>query len=762
MVRSPPARMVNDAGIEDAGIEDAGCEDAGFEDAGCEDAGTEGPAARAARLGVLVTWQDDQGRDAQLSPETLEALLAALGEPAAGEAEPGLGGVQVGWLGGDPRSPVRLHRGGTVDGWGSVPGGVDQDLPVDQDPSVDQGTRDDPGRPGGAEEAATLRDLLDERSVSVGVATRRDGPDGGWWELPVGLAPGYYRLVGQGGPAELVVLAPERLPPAVPGGGRCFGFAVQLYAVRSQHSWGMGDFADLADLARWAGGLGAGFLLLNPLHAPAPTPPVADSPYRPSSRRFVSWLHLRCEDLPEYASASDHVRERVDALGRDVPRHGPIDRDAVWRAKRGALELLCPWDRLGDPESLPVALRDFATWCALAEALGPDWRRWPAGLRHPRAGEVASRRHELASRVAFFAWVQGACDEQLRRAQVAAMDSGMALGILHDLAVGVDPAGADAWLDQDALAGSASLGAPPDAFTPAGQDWQMPPWHPRRLVSGELRPFRDVLAAVCARGRGVRVDHALGLFRSWWIPHGLTGGAGGYVAAPGEALLASLVLEAHRAGALVVGEDLGVVGPGVRESLSRRGVLGCSVLLFEPDRPGSWRADSIASVTTHDLPTARTILRAAQAEERIRRGLVHAADVPGERLRARERRDEIVGTLGELGLATPEADEEELLEALHAALALSPARLVVINVSDAVGDLRQPNLPGTIDAYPNWCLPLADVTGSEVTLEDLCAHPLPQRVARRVRQALDDGTELAVGRAGPGAAEPGHPAGGRA
>ena len=306
--------------------------------------------------------------------------------------------------------------------------------------------------------------------------------------------------------AVLEALEDERCPAAAkaPAGGavapfprhRSWGFAVQLYSVRSRGSWGHGDLRDLADVAAWSGtALGADFVLVNPLHAAEPTAPISPSPYLAMTRRHLSPLYLRIEDVPEYARLGAGDRARVDALGaplRAASRTAAlIDRDAVWAAKRAALEIiraagLSP-ERQTELDAFRArdadAVQDWATWCAIAEVHGPDWRTWPTALADPRSPEVAALRRARADRVDFHAWLQWLTAEQAAAAQRAARRAGMSIGVISDLAVGAHPGGADAWARQDVIVTGMSVGAPPDEFNQRGQDWTLPPWHPGWLAA---------------------------------------------------------------------------------------------------------------------------------------------------------------------------------------------------------------------------------------------------------------------------------------
>ncbi|WP_239149504.1 4-alpha-glucanotransferase [Streptomyces sp. SID12501] len=565
------------------------------------------------------------------------------------------------------------------------------------------------------------------------------------------LPPGVHELDalspdGRTAHAHLVV-APARLPTPT---GRSYGLLVQLYSLLSRRSWGMGDLGDLGELSAWAGrALGAGFVQVNPLHAAVPGAPTDPSPYRPSSRRFPDPVHLRIEDIPEFAyiGEAEH-RERVRGLleraGRlresVLEKDELIDRDAVWELKREALELVCavplgPGRQAAYSDFLAragEALEDHATWCALAEVHGSEWSRWPTGLQDPRSAETARARGELMDRVDFHSRLAWLTDTQLADAQRTARDAGMPVGIVHDLAVGVHPGGADAWVQQEYFAAGMSVGAPPDAFNARGQDWGLPPWRPDRLAESGYAPYRQLLRSLFGYAGALRIDHVMGLFRLWWVPQGLAPTEGAYVRYDAEAMLAVLALEASRAGAIVIGEDLGTVEPGVRETLHERGVLGTSVLWFERDwngdgrplPPEDWRADCLATVTTHDLPPTASRLTGDHVELRDRLGLL-TNPLAQERAEAAADTSEWLTLLSRLGLLKGESGglsgeaEEAEIQAVHRYLLRTPARMIGVWLPDGVGDRRPQNLPGTWNQYPNWRLPIADAEGRPVTLEEL-------------------------------------------
>ena len=541
--------------------------------------------------------------------------------------------------------------------------------------------------------------------------------------------------------------------PAAPSGPRSgWGFTVQLYSVRSRHSWGHGDLRDLADLATWSGReLGAAFVLINPLHAAEPVPPVSASPYLPMSRRFLSPLYLRVEDIPEYAQLPSGQRQRIAALAAPLQAGNSspalIDRDAVWAAKRAALEIvraspLAPARRAAFRRFTVregQALDDWATWCALAEIHGPDWRSWPAALQSPRSATVAAERARLHARVEFHTWLQWATQTQRAAAQAAARAAGMSIGVIGDLAVGAHPGGADAWAYADVLAPGVSVGAPPDEFNPRGQDWALPPWHPGRLEAVGYEPLADLVRAGFADTGGLRADHVMGLFRLWWVPAGMPADQGTYVRYRHEAMVGLLAGEAARAGGVAIGEDLGTVEQWMRDYLAARRVLGTSMLWFErradgtPLPPRRWRRDCLATVGTHDVPPAAAFLTGEHVALRSRLGLL-TGSLATEREHAAAAvavwRDALAGQ--RLLPPGPAPGPAEFTRALYGYLARTPAALIGVSLADAVGDRRPQNLPGTTDQYPNWRVPLCDGEGRAVLLEDLEKRQGVQELARTV------------------------------
>jgi 4-alpha-glucanotransferase len=670
--------------------------------------------------GVLTEYVDWRGQPVEVAAETIEAVLAAMGVDAHDPDRARRERDEESWLrmlppsivtveGQEARTRVHVTDGDPVEVWVDLEDGDTRTL----------------------EQA---RDWVEPREIGgrrIGVATFAIPPD-----LPLGYH--WLRARSDGTEASCQLVVTPRwlgLPPRA-GSGTHWGFATQLYSVRSAESWGVGDLTDLTDLAVWsASELGAGYVLINPLHAAEPLAPVQPSPYLPSSRRFFNPIYLRPERIPEYAGLPAAEREAVDQLAAELPpwltAQDEVDRDSAWTAKRAALRIVHAVPRSAGREldfaafrrREGVALADFATWNVLAEDHGSDARTWPEELRRPDSPAVAAYARDHADRVDFVCWQQWILDEQLQQAQAKATNAGMSIGIVHDLAVGVHPGGADAWRLPDVYAQGVHVGAPPDPYNQLGQDWSQPPWRPDRLAELGYQPFRDLIRTVLRHAGGVRVDHILGLFRLWWIPVGGPPSEGTYVRYDHEALVGVLALEAHRAGAVVVGEDLGVVPPETRAFLSSRGVLGTSVLWFERGEEGEplpaeqWREWSLASVTTHDFPPTAGYLAGDQVRLQHQLGILEG-DLEDELASARTSVEEWLAEVRRRGLLDGD-DTDDVVRALHRYLTLTPARLLNVALTDAVGDRRTQNQPGTTDEYPNWRVPLAGPDGVPLSLEEV-------------------------------------------
>ena len=692
-------------------------------------------------LGVSTRYWGWDGTEKDVADSTLQAILAALGTPvttdgdiaalrARREREP--------WERTLP--PVTVMR---EDRSSSVPVHVDHGSPVTVHLRLEEGGRVDLVQGEDHTPPFDLEGTLRGRARFL---------------LPEGLPLGWHRLVAETatGPAEAdLVVTPARLTVHEQyASRRAFGVQAQLYSVRSERSWGIGDLADMRDLAAITGARhGADFLLVNPLHASYPTPPVEPSPYLPVTRRFTAALYLRIEDVPEFRALPEHARQRIALLrgtvsGRNT--HGDrLVRDEVLTAKLGALEELFAMPLTAGRAALLDAYRaregqglaDFALWSALAESV-----RGTADeelLQHLDEATLERARAELAERIEFHVRVQWWLDEQMAAAQAAAREAGMRIGIMHDLAVGVEQVGADSWALQDVLARGATVGAPADQYNQQGQNWSQPPWHPEHLREASYRPWRDMLRTLMRHAGALRIDHVLGLFRLWWIPEGHEAADGAYVSYDHEAMIGILALEAQRSGTLVVGEDLGTFEPWVREVLVDRGILGTSILWFEHDAAGrplraeDYRTLCMASVNTHDLPPTAGYLAGDHVTLRHELGLLErplaeelAEDAAG--------REEVLDVLRGEGLlpAGPAEDVEQTVIALHRHLARTPSMLLGVSLVDCVGERRIQNQPGTDEEYPNWRIPLADAEGRPVGLDEIATDPRAARLLAAVREGI--------------------------
>jgi len=565
-------------------------------------------------------------------------------------------------------------------------------------------------------------------------------------DFEIGAVPG-------SGAAELAMDSPSLSVPAA----REWGFAVQLYSVRSKESWGHGDLHDLARLARWsAAELGAGFILINPLHAAEPLPPISPSPYLPMTRLFTSPLYLRVEDVLEYGAmpAADKrtIHEIATLLRAANATSDLIDRDAVWRGKRAALELIAQVPLTESRQRAFAAFRaeraraleHWCTWCALAEEHGADWRDWPPELADPaRGAEVVAGDEKLSRAAEFHAWLQWQADEQLSAAQDAAKAAGMSHGIIHDLAVGTHPGGADAWANQRLLAPEFSVGAPPDGFNQLGQNWAQPPWNPRALEAAGYQPVAELFAAALRHAGGLRVDHVMGLMRLWWVPQGQPADRGAYVSYDHRASVGALARAAAAADAVAIGEDLGTVDPWISEYLADQGILGTTMLWFATARggaplpPADWRPNCMATVGTHDVPPVFGFVTGDQVTVRARLGLLKTSEKQ-ERAESEAMLARWQAALIAEGLLSSEhpPSPAEFTIALYGYLRKTPAVLLGVSLADAVGDRRTQNIPGTRDEYPNWRIPLCDDTGRPVMLEDLPAIELLGAVCQAVSPAV--------------------------
>lgn len=686
----------------------------------------------AAACGVATEYWDQAGRQITVQQETLVAVIASLGHDVSTPEliEHALVEVQLrNWRRMLPVFVVGVH-GHDRRLWVHVPDGA----PAQAWVVAESGERTD------LAQMDFWVEPLEVDGQRIGEAS---------FAIPMDLPIGYYTLHAQSGELQAtttLAMTPARLDPAAAAGDRQWGFMAQLYATRSEHSWGLGDLHDAGQLAAWsAREFGAGFLLINPLHAAAPFGPMAPSPYLPVTRRFANPMYVRIEDIPELQSARRKDRKRIVKLAAALQATNRssafLDRDAVWSAKREAMSLLFESGLTVDRATQFAhycanegqGLVDFALWSTLCDIYGHQPASWPAEYADAHSPALREFLAEYAMDVQFHMWLQWIAQEQLASTQAAAKAAGMAIGIIHDLAVGVHPEGADAWSLSHVLAQGMGVGAPPDMYNQLGQNWHQPPWQPEALAQAAYLPYRDMLRTVMRHSGGLRIDHVLGLFRLWWVPSGMAADKGTFVTLDHEAMIGILLLEAHRAGVLVIGEDLGTVEPWVQEVLRERGILGTSILWFEEWEsgaikvPSDWRREVLASVTVHDLPPTAGFLR----DEHVR--IRHELNLLSQTLEAESadssaKRSGWATHLREQGWLAADADLETnagldaMVIALHRALAASPARLLGIALPDVIGDRRAQNQPGTDQEYPNWRVPMTDANGSPVLLEDLFAQ----------------------------------------
>ena len=535
-------------------------------------------------------------------------------------------------------------------------------------------------------------------------------------KLPPDLPLGYHVLqsLNDETKIELIVCPracyfPEEL--------RTWGWALQLYSLRSAGSWGMGDLADLRRVARWSKEKAdAGILLLNPLHAATPIIPQTPSPYFPSTRIYKNLLYLCIEEIPGAQDAVPELESLANA-GRALNHESLIDRDTIFRLKFQALQKL--WKSFRDDPAFDEFILDqgesltkFAVFCGLVQRFGSDWSTWPSGYRHPFSLDVARFAQENSETIRFYKWIQWLLDVQMARA-------GEPLSLMQDLPIGVDPKGADAWVWQDSLALGATVGAPPDEFNTKGQNWGLPPFIPHRLRETAYRPFRQTIRATLRHSGGLRVDHIMGLFRLFWIPESADASHGGYVRYPAEELLAILSLESLRARAFVVGEDLGTVEKGVTEQLAAHRIMSYKVLWFEASPPSEYPEMALAAVTTHDLPTIAGLWSGSDLEAQRKLGLN-----PNEQGTL-----EILGRLRKLTRTTHRAKPHEVIVKTYRSLSTAPSAVVTASLEDGLAVETRPNMPGTIDEWPNWSIPLPE------PLEEIEQNPLIAEIARTLSRS---------------------------
>jgi 4-alpha-glucanotransferase len=537
---------------------------------------------------------------------------------------------------------------------------------------------------------------------------------------------------GRGGPAQFETCAPQR---AFQGDGRrLWGIAVQLYSLRSRRNWGHGDFTDLARLAALAALRGAAVIGLNPLHALFVDRAEAASPYAPNSRLFLNPLYIDVEAIPEFPGTGQAgLDEDIAALRASEL----IDYAGLARVKLAALRLAhqqfratASAERRAGFETYRReqgdALLGFTCFeCLRARHPGQPWPEWPAPWRRPPRDQLLAFRQAHDKDCEFQEFVQWTADRQLAACRDAARNQGMPIGLYIDLAVGIDPRGADAWMHQDIVLPDVSVGAPPDEFNPAGQNWGLAPFNPQALAANGCAAMRVLMRAVMRHAGAIRLDHVLGLERLFMIPHG--GDGGGYVRFPLQQLARVISEESHRCGCVVIGEDLGTVPDHFRETMAQWGFWACRVMLFEREYDGRFRApenyaaEALATFNTHDMASFRGWLEGH--DMRIKRGIGFD---PGESDEARAHaRAALRDALARWAPQFPPDD----VAAVAAFLALTPCRMAVIALDDILGVLDQINVPGSVAQHPNWRRKLP------VAIEDLPGNGGLARVAQAFAQA---------------------------
>jgi 4-alpha-glucanotransferase len=556
--------------------------------------------------------------------------------------------------------------------------------------------------------------------------------------LPETPPPGYHtvrvsaRLGGAERSAEQsLIVVPDTCPSVGELARRdsVCGITANLYTVRSEDNWGIGDLSDLGALLEWAAEVGGAFVGINPLHA-LRNRGLDVSPYSPVSRVFRNAIYLDIAAIPELEGSPEAQRMLGSATLRDerdaLRSSGRIEYKRVMALKRRVLEVLHgtftarratgagergrEYRRYVESQGEPLEL--FATFEALTDHLGLDnWREWPEQYRDPHSPQVAAFQGEHAEAVDFHRWLQYELDRQLGAAAERGARAGLPIGVYQDLAIGTSPAGADIWANPHLFLSGVSIGAPPDDYSASGQNWGLPPLDPRALHEDAYRYWITLVRASLRHAGALRIDHAMGLFRQFWIPDGMEGKRGAYVRFPADDLLGILTLEARRNGALVVGEDLGTVPPEVPPTLHRHNILSSRVFYFEQGAHGfhaaaQYEPMALVTANTHDMPTLAGYWRGRDIEIKRELGIIESDEEAGERAAAREgERRAILERLAADGVLTEAREpsgDAELRGAIHAFLCRTPSAMVGLSLDDLVGEVEPVNVPGV---SPERCSP---------------------------------------------------------
>jgi 4-alpha-glucanotransferase len=542
---------------------------------------------------------------------------------------------------------------------------------------------------------------------------------------------GYHQLhveTSEGASADMaLIFAPQscHVPDGLADDRPIWGISAQLYLLRSDRNWGIGDFTDLKSLVEIAADLRASIIGLNPLHTMFLDRPEHASPYSPASRLFLNVLYIDVTALPEW-SGSDRPPPEVSAC-RETAR---VDYEAVARLKLPVLERL--FRRFVDGadrhrraafgafrQQRGEALQRLCHYKALREYFaakdqGADWRHWPEDYRDPGSSAVTRFAETNRERIDFFAWMQWVADEQLAAAAETARSRRMAVGLYRDLAVGADMGGAETWSSPGVVVSSAHVGAPPDLHNPAGQDWGLPPFNPQALRREAYAGFIDLVRANMRHAGGLRIDHVMAIQHLYWIPEGRPPSEGAYVSYPLDDLTGILALESQRHRCVVVGEDLGTVPEGFRERMEAAGILSYRVLAFEQQDghfipPAKYPALALAAAGSHDLATLRGWWEERDIDLKERHGL-YSGEAEAKRQREQRVSDRaaLVEALQDAGLRLPDGFDAcsgyrlELNDAVHEFLARTRAGIAMVQLDDLTDEFDQVNLPATTDEHPNW------------------------------------------------------------
>jgi 4-alpha-glucanotransferase len=687
----------------------------------------------ASRCGIGLTTTDGHGRSRPVSRETLVAILRALGVAADtdDEVQASLGSLErQRWQ--TALAPVTVAREAAVAVEVTLPGATRL---LSWRLALEDGTQ----RTGGARFGDLPLVARDDGDVRAG--RRKECR-----RLALGTVPlGHHRVtIEPHDSVTTLIVTPAgcHLPDTA---RRYWGAALQLYLLRSQRNFGIGDFSDLAALAVPLARRGCDVIGLNPLHAPFPDDPEHASPYSPASRLLLNPLNIDLGSLPEVQSsprataflASDATAREIERCrGADILEYKPVAA-----LKQRVLELaFADWISAGAEQRELAKFRaergtTFERHCLyfalrahmLAEGLAPgDWHRWPQPYQDSRAAVVARFAGTHADAVTFFAWQQWLADRQLAAAATAA--GSMSVGLYRDLAVGSDASGAETWAERELVLDGLSIGAPPDALSASGQDWGLPPPHPQKMRAGAYRNFIELTRANMRHAGALRIDHVMGLARLFVIPHGLPATEGAYLEYPFEELLGVLALESARARCVIIGEDLGTVPPGFRERLAAAQILSYRVVRFEnewgsnrPIKPQHYPPLSVAVFGNHDLPTLRGWWDGTDIDLEREYGGAHGDEAEARRRREADK-EALLALLREQGLLTDPSSFEELAVAVHRLLGRTQSLLSVAQLDDMLAEREPVNSPSA-RRYPNWR------RRHSVPLEDLVSVPLFERIA---------------------------------